>query len=387
MHPANQHSSPTPRRVLVRLRQDDTLKAMSSPVLRAGRTRRPAVLDAARHVIIPLRPLGIGEILDGAFLIVRRNVRLMVGLPLVVAGAAAAYVLAGVGMWVALGNTTAQTAQIVLTVLMGLLGMLLLQQCLVWMTAILSRVSLQTVLGEGFAPTTGAVSLRTSLPLFWPVLGLSVLQYTILSVVSGAVSLLYNVVVIGSLAAGIEDDGFAVAGLIATTMLFALVLVVAYAYLALTVPALAAESRRAPGWIGLPARPTNVLTAFARSFALIGSRNLLRVTLVFAGMVAICGALVLLVALGASLILVVYASSINLDLYLILTNGWTIFGVTTFSVLVAMSAILAYVSAVQALVYLDLRMRREGLDLAMRFDCVPIPQPSAPPTTQGWRPA
>ena len=112
---------------------------MSSPVLRAGRTRRPAVLDAARHVIIPLRPLGIGEILDGAFLIVRRNVRLMLGLPLVVAGGAAVYVLAGVGMWVALGNTTARTAQIVLTVLMGLLGMLLLQQCLVWMTAILSR--------------------------------------------------------------------------------------------------------------------------------------------------------------------------------------------------------------------------------------------------------
>ena len=44
-----------------------------------------------------------------------------------------------------------------------------------------------------------------------------------------------------------------------------------------------------------------------------------------------------------------------------------------------MSALLAYVAAVQTLVYLDLRMRREGLDLAMRFDCVPIPQPSAPP--------
>jgi hypothetical protein len=44
-----------------------------------------------------------------------------------------------------------------------------------------------------------------------------------------------------------------------------------------------------------------------------------------------------------------------------------------------MSGLLAYVAAVQTLVYLDLRMRREGLDLAMRFDCVPIPQPSAPP--------
>ena len=51
------------------------------------RHRRPPVLDAARTALIPLRPLTIGEILDGAFLIVRRNLRLMLGLPLVVAGA------------------------------------------------------------------------------------------------------------------------------------------------------------------------------------------------------------------------------------------------------------------------------------------------------------
>ena len=118
----------------------------------------------------------IGEILDGGFLIVRRNIRLMVGLPLVLAGGTAAYVLAGVGLWVLLGNTTARTAQILLTVALGLLGLLLLQQCVVWMTAILSRVSLQTVLGEGFAPATTQPTLRASLPMFWPVLGLSLLQ-------------------------------------------------------------------------------------------------------------------------------------------------------------------------------------------------------------------
>jgi hypothetical protein len=41
------------------------------------RPRRPPVLDAARAALIPLRPLTIGEILDGAFLIVRRNIQLM----------------------------------------------------------------------------------------------------------------------------------------------------------------------------------------------------------------------------------------------------------------------------------------------------------------------
>src|SRR3712207_8875432 len=86
------------------------------------RPRRPPVLDAARPALSPLRPLTIGEILDGGFVIVRRNIRLMSGLPLVVAGGTAAYVLAGVGLWVLLGNTACRSAQIGLAVLMGALG-------------------------------------------------------------------------------------------------------------------------------------------------------------------------------------------------------------------------------------------------------------------------
>ena len=50
---------------------------------------------------------------------------------------------------------------------MGLLGLVVLQQFLVWLTAILSRVSLQTVLGEGFAPATTKATWRASLPMFW----------------------------------------------------------------------------------------------------------------------------------------------------------------------------------------------------------------------------
>jgi hypothetical protein len=63
----------------------------------------------------------------------------------------------------------------------------------------------------------------------------------------------------------------------------------------------------------------------------------------------------------------------------VLSNPWTIFGILGVALLVAMSAVLAYLAAVETLLYLDLRMRREGLDLALRFDCMPIPQPTAPP--------
>jgi hypothetical protein len=361
---------------------------VAPPGLRAppgGSRRRPAVLDASRTALIPLRPLTIGEILDGGFLIVRRNVRLMLGLPLVVAGGAAAYVLAGVGLWFLLGNTTARTAQVVLTVLMGLLGLLLLQQFLVWMTAVLSRVSLQTVLGEGFAPATTQATLRAALHLFWPVLGLSLLQYLVVGVAQTILSVAYYAVAFGAILTNDEDGTWSTIALVAVTVLTYGVTVLLYGYLSLTVPALATESRQAPGWIGKPAKPTTVTSAFERSVRLIGKQNIVRVGLLFGGLVLICVGLVVLVAAGSAAILYVFARSINADIQTVLTSGWTVFGVVSFSVLVVMSAVLAYVAAVQTLLYLDLRMRREGLDLAMRFDCVPIPQPSAP--SRVWQPS
>ncbi len=353
------------------------------PGFALGRPRRPAVLDASRTALIPLRPLTPGEILDGGFLIVRRNVSMMLGLPLILAGGTAAYVLAGVGLWVLLGNTTSRSAQIVLVVVMALLGLLLLQQFLVWMTAILSRVSLQTVLGEGFAPASTQATLKASLPLFWPVLGLSVLQYVAVSVVQTVLSVAFYAVIFGLLLTGVEDERLAFAGTVLMSVVTYVVAVTVYGYLSLTVPALATESARAPGWIGKPAKATTVISAFERAIRLVGKKNLVRVMLLYGGLVLICVGLIVLVAAGAAAILLLFASAINLDVSTVLTNPWTVFGLITFAVLIAMSGLLAFVAAVQTLLYLDLRMRREGLDLAMRFDCVPVPQPTAPPQ---WQP-
>ena len=62
-----------------------------------------------------------------------------------------------------------------------------------------------------------------------------------------------------------------------------LAMVIAYGYLSLTVPALAPESSRAPAWIGKPAKPTTVITAFDRSIRLVGKSNLIRVARSSAG--------------------------------------------------------------------------------------------------------
>lgn len=306
---------------------------------------------------------------------------------MVIAGGTAGYVLIGVGLWLLLGNTTVKWAQIALVVVMGLVGVFLLIQCLVWMTAILSRVSVQTVLGDGFAPSVSRVTLRSSLQMFWPVLGLSLLQYVAASLIQTVVTFAYYLVVIPVTFAG-GDDGLTVIAVSSLVSVLAFLLAaLAYGYIALTVPALATEAKNAPGWIGKPLKPTNVITAFERSFRLIGLKNLARVTLVMAGAMLISLALICLLAIGAMALVALFASSINADLQTVLLNPWTIFGVLAFAVVVAMSALLAYVSAVQTLLYLDLRMRREGLDLALRFDCAPIPQPSAPPPPVYWPPA
>ena len=338
------------------------------------------MLDASRTALIPLRPLSIGEILDGGFLIVRRNARLMVGLPLVVAGGTALYILFGVGLWILLGNTTIDIAQQLVTGLVVLVGLFLLVQSVVWMSALLSRVRLQTVLGEGFAPSTGAMTLRRSLSLFFPMLGLALLQYLVLSVLQTVISLLYYAFLAGTVLTGSSDSTTAVlAGLV--SLLSFVLSVLAYGYVSLTVPAFATESARAPGWIGKPYKPTSVITAFERSFKLIGLKHMVRVALIYCGAVLVCGGLVLLLAVGTTTVLVLYASSIRADLGALLTSPWTIFGVVATALVLAMSGVVSYLSSVQTLLYLDLRMRREGLDMALRFDCVPIPQPSAPPMT------
>ena len=133
--------------------------------------------------------------------------------------------------------------------------------------------------------------------------------------------------------AGVEDETLAVVGLIVVTVLTYALFVVLYGYLSLTVPALATESKNAPGWIGKPAKPTNPLTAFERSVRLVGRRNIVRVGLIYGGLLLICLAVITLVGGGVVLMIALYARALNADVPTVLANGWTIFGVVAFSVL------------------------------------------------------
>ena len=105
------------------------------------------------------------------------------------------------------------------------------------------------------------------------------------------------------------------------TVLTYAVAVVLYGYLSLTVPALATESKNAPGWIGKPARPTNPVTAFERSVRLIGRRNLVRVGLIYGGLLLVCLAVVGLVGGGVVVMIALYARAVNADVEAVLELG------------------------------------------------------------------
>jgi hypothetical protein len=109
----------------------------------------------------------------------------------------------------------------------------------------------------GFAPATTRATWKVSLPLFWPMLGLSLLQWLAVSAVQTLLSSLYYVLAIGVVLAGVDDENLAAVALIAISALTYALFVVIYGYLSLTVPALATESRNAPAEsASRPSRPS-----------------------------------------------------------------------------------------------------------------------------------
>lgn len=369
-----------------------TQHAPPSPGLPAGlRRRRPTVLDASRSALIPLRPLGIGEVLDAGFAVLRTNARTMMGLPLAVAGVAAAYVLGLLALGYALGNSGGEVAQILLVGLGVLLGVLLLSICVAWMTAVLTRASLHTLLGDGFAPDS-RISWRQARAMFWPMMGLSLLMAVATSIVNSVTSLVYYVTLLPAL---ITSGGDSAVGPVVSLVLSAVVGIVLYSvtycYLTLVVPAWAVENPAMPGWIGKPARATTIITAFGRSIMLIGLRNLPRAVAVLAAVVAIAAAVAGVVFIGVLLIGLLYGNTVGINVLELISSPWVLGGVYAVVLILVASALVAFIASVQTVLYLDLRMRREGLDLALRFDEVEVPQPSAPPVVWvpppvGWGP-
>jgi hypothetical protein len=299
----------------------------------------PPAPQAPRPGVVPLRPLGIGEILDGAVSTMRRYWQVQLGFAAAVVTVVT--VLQAGALYLVLRDTSAlgsnsvsdsgsaatQSAQMVATVV-GMLAQIVLQGVL---TVVVSRA----VLGEDITPQAAWALAR---PRLWRLIGLS------LSVLAMVGSIVAVPVLIG-LAVGLSSDantGFAIGflGELAAVP-FAVWL---YVRLGVAAPALVLEK-------------ATIGTAMRRSARLVRGTwwrvlGILLLTQVITQM--------LTGILALPFLLIGLAASGTLDhpgtaFYLFTMLGVAIAGVVTYP----------FGAGVTALLYVDLRMRREGLDLTL----------------------
>ncbi|UNX55812.1 glycerophosphoryl diester phosphodiesterase membrane domain-containing protein [Georgenia sp. TF02-10] len=317
---------------------------------------------AVQPGIVPLRPLTIGEILDGGFRAIRANPKVMFGLSLLVL--AVASVIETIILYFLLDEASpfltdpfaydpatdpfapgADPSE-VLGLSAGALVSSLAAGVAVWVASIILTGLLilsvsQSVLGHRVS--VGEVWTRAKGQI-WRLVGL-----TLLLGVGGAV--LFFVVVfafaalIGVAFAGLGQDALGVAVLLAVLLFLAAVVVVAFfaVRLGLAAPALMLER-------------SGVGTALRRSWSLTGGQFW-----------RIFGALVL-----AALIVWVISAAVMVPVSILTAFGaysesavvGTVILSTVISTLVS-ALTTPFLAAVLALVYIDVRMRKEGLDVEL----------------------
>ena len=301
---------------------------------------------APKPGVIPLRPLGLGEILDGAFASIRRNPKAILGLAAVVMTISAVISAVITRTLLNLGGlklptpgqqlTTAQATHLVgriVAVALPTFGLTILLTIIVQaiLAGLLAPIIARGVAGQQISAADAWRITRPRLP--------SLLLATLLVLLAGLGPLLIIGVITGiALLAGAPA---AVYGIVALLGLAALVLTIWFSTMfSLVTPVVVLENER-------PAR------ALARSWRLV-HRSFWRVfgiTLLAGIIVAIAGGIL---QLPFTLFGAVLGSGIGGTVILVI--GAIAAGTVTRPI----------TAGVTVLLYVDMRMRKEGLDLALR---------------------
>jgi hypothetical protein len=299
----------------------------------------PPAPQAPRPGVVPLRPLGIGEILDGAVSTLRRYWQVQLGFAAAVVTVVTALQAGALYLVLrdtsALGNTsvsdsgnaTTQSVQVVATVI-GMLAQTVLQ-------GVLTVVTARAVLGEDITPQAAWAQAR---PRLWRLIGLS---FSVLAMVASIIA----VPVLIGLAVGLSSNagaGFAIGflGELAAVP-FAVWL---WVRLGVAAPALVLEKAT----IGTAMRRSGRLVrgTWWRVFGILLLTQL--ITQMLTGILS-------LPFLGIGWAVSGTGDHPGAAFYLFTMLGVAIAGVVTYP----------FGAGVTALLYVDLRMRREGLDLTL----------------------
>lgn len=301
-----------------------------------------------RPGVVPLRPLGVGEIIDGAISTMRRHWKLQLGLSAVVVTAVS--ILQSGALWLlyrdpaalesgditgpdtASPSAAANFAQLI-TVVVGQLAQMVLLGILVFVVS-------RAVLGEDVTPSQAWAAVK---PRLWRLIALSVLIMLLMGVVIGAAVLLTVIVAV----AGAPTVAVVVAGVVS-----GLIAVPAAIFL----------------WVRLGvAAPTLVLERTTIRGAMRRSSRLVR-----RSWWRVFGILLLSLMMSSilsgiiSLPFTAFAfwfgdfdfdgnEPPNVWFYVLSTLGSSVAGALTYP----------FTAGVAALLYIDLRMRREALDITL----------------------
>jgi len=308
--------------------------------------------------VIPLRPLGVGEILDGAITTIRRNPAPMLGLSAVVAVITQ---LLGVGLGYVLFQDVADLDSLsptasfveVINAVAGILGASVIVVIVTWiatvlLTGILTVVVSRAVLGE--KPTVGQAwgAARPRLPR----LLLLTIVYSLIWLVPLLLAGLVGVVLA---AAGLDSEG--TAAIVVILVLVAIpVTVWLYVRYALSGPALMLESTSSAA--DGAARPIGVFGALRRSADLVRGSwwrlfGILLLILLIAGIIS--QVISVPFALPAF-----FLDQPPTDSQFLITLM-----VSALGGIVAATITAPFTAAATALLYVDRRIRREGLDIEL----------------------
>jgi hypothetical protein len=294
---------------------------------------------------VPLRPLGVGEIIDGAISTMRRHWKLQLGLSAVVVTAVS--VIQAGALWLLYRNTSgiesgeltgpettsvaANVAQI-LTVVIGQLAQMVLVGVLVF---IVSRA----VLGEDVTPSQAWAAVR---PHLGKLIALSVLVMLLMVAVFGlAILVTVAVAVSGAPNVAVILVGL-VAGLISVPTAVWL-----WVRLGVSTPTLVLEH-------------TGIRGAMRRSSRLVRRSwwRVFGILLLATVLAAVLGGIISLPFTAAAIL-------IDFDLDGVEPPGVWFYVFSTLGSAVSGTITYPFTAGVAALLYIDLRMRREALDITL----------------------
>ena len=297
--------------------------------------------------IIPLRPLGLGEMMDGAFQACRRNVLAAFGNSLLIQGIITALTVGlGFGMISSLedaalsGASDDELAGPVLGALTGFVGL-----------GIISLVGVMVVQGLLVVPVARAtLNLRTGFSQMWRIARRSILRLAGLALVllaASAVAVTVLVLLFSLVIYLLGDAGIAV-------------VVIAVLALAAVTAWVSVKLALAPAALVLEG--TGIFRSIARSWQLTG-RNWWRTFGILILTSMIVGILTQILTIPFSFI-IGFAGASTEDPAALVASSVLLIAVT----LLVSAVGYAFQGAVTALLYVDLRIRREGFDLALMKD-------------------